>query len=258
MQPLGAGITKERLHIPNDVLAQLGDLSHSRGVTLFVALLAGFKTLLLLRSGRNDICVATAMANRAQPGTQNVIGPFANTAIIRTRIDADLNFHEVLDRVRDAVLQAYANQELPFDILADRLAEEHGLDPESLIQAYFVLQIAFRRLTKLSRVTIQPFGYREGQSVMPLDRTWLTMTLNETRSGIVGACSHKSELFIGQRWVDDYNAILAKAAANPQKSLGRFGDALKMPSASNNSNSEKTMSRRMMRHSVTDPSPISR
>jgi hypothetical protein len=49
------------------------------------------------------------------------------------------------------------------------------------------------------------------------------MTLNETRSGIVGACSHKSELFIGQRWVDDYNAILAKAAANPQRSLGRFG-----------------------------------
>ncbi len=146
---LGAPVTRERLHIPNNVLAQLADLGDSRGVTLFVTLLAGFKALLLLRSGRNDICVATAMANRAQLRAESVIGPFANTAIIRTRLDADLTFHETLDRVRDAVLQAYANQELPFDILADRLAEEHGFDPELLIQVYFVLQIAFRRQAKL-------------------------------------------------------------------------------------------------------------
>jgi acyl-CoA synthetase (AMP-forming)/AMP-acid ligase II/acyl carrier protein len=224
---LGARMTRERLHIPNNVLARLGDLSDGRGATLFVTLLTAFKVLLLLRSGRYDICVATAMANRAQLSTESVIGPFANTAIIRTRIDADLTFRQALDRVRDAVLQAYANQELPFDILADRLAEEHGLDPESLIQVYFVLQIAFRRPAKLPGVAVRPFGYREGQSVMPLDRTRLTMTLNETRSGIIGSCSYKSDLFAGQRWVDDYKAILAKAAANPHKPLGRLAAGLK-------------------------------
>ncbi len=228
---LGALVTRERLHIPNNVLAQLGDLGHSRGATLFVTLLAGFKALLLLRSGRNDICVATAMANRAQMRTESVIGPFANTAIIRTRIDADLTFHETLDRVRDSVLQAYANQELPFDILADRLAEEHGLDLESLIQVYFVLQIAFRRQARLPGVTVRPFGYREGQSVMPIDRTRLTMTLNETPSGIVGSCSYKKASSLGQRWVEHYNVILAAAAANPGKSLGVFADRLNMEPA---------------------------
>jgi acyl-CoA synthetase (AMP-forming)/AMP-acid ligase II/acyl carrier protein len=229
---LGGRNDRERLHVPNNMLAQLGDLSHGRGATLFMTLLAGFKALLLLRTGRNDICVATAMANRARLRAESVIGPFANTAIIRTRIDADLTFHEALDRVRDAVLQAYANQELPFDILADRLAEEHGLDPESFIQAYFVLQIAFRRPIKLPGLAVQPFGYREGQSVMPLDRTWLTMTLNERPSGVIGACSYKSDLFSGQRWVDDYKAILAKIAENPRKPLGRFADGLTIGSAS--------------------------
>jgi acyl-CoA synthetase (AMP-forming)/AMP-acid ligase II/acyl carrier protein/NRPS condensation-like uncharacterized protein len=223
---LGARIIQERLHIPNTVLARLSDLSHSRGVTLFVTLLAGFKALLLLRSGRNDICVATAMANRAQLRTESVIGPFANTAIIRTRIDADLTFHETLDRVRDAVLQAYANQELPFDVLADRLAEECGLDPEALIQVYFVLQIGFRRRAKLPGVTVRPFSYREGQSVMPINCTQLTMTLNETPSGIIGTCSYKSDLLAGQGWIDNYKAILAKAAANPRKPLGQFTDGL--------------------------------
>ena len=79
-------------------------MSHSQGATLFMTLLAGFKTLLLLRTGRNDICVATMMANRSQLGTERVIGPFANTTLIRTRIDADLSFQEALNRVRDAVI----------------------------------------------------------------------------------------------------------------------------------------------------------
>src|SRR6202040_1443180 len=111
---------------------------------------------LLARTGRNDICVATAMANRSQPDTDRVIGPFEKTTIIRTRMAPDLSFQEALSRVRDAVLEAYARQELPFEILATRLAEEEGLDPASLIQVFFVLQNAFRRPLKLPDVAVRP------------------------------------------------------------------------------------------------------
>jgi acyl-CoA synthetase (AMP-forming)/AMP-acid ligase II/acyl carrier protein len=225
---LAAPIAMERFHISNDLVAQLSALSLSRGTTLFVTLLAGFKTLLMLRSGRNDICVATIMANRSQLRTERAIGPFANTTLIRTQINADLSFEEALKRVRAAVLEAYARQELPFDIIAGRLAEEVGLDPASLIQVYFVLQVAFRRSIKVPNVAVRPFGYREGQSVvMPIDRTWLRMTLKETMSGITGACRYKNDLFepnTVQHWVTDYEAILAKAAAHPKKSLGRLAD----------------------------------
>src|SRR6516225_323528 len=224
---LGARDIQERLHIPNATLARLAGLDLSHGATLFVTLLAGFKALLRLRTGRSDICIATAMSNRAQPGAESVIGPFANTAIIRSRVDADMNFYEMVDRVRVAVVEAYAHQELPFDVLAERLADEAGLDPELFIQAYFVLQIAFRRPIKLPGIIARPFGYREGQSVMPLDRTWLTMTLNETPSGMIGACSYSNALCNGRRWVDDYKAILAKAAANPKKPIGDFAESLK-------------------------------
>ena len=91
-----------------------------------------------------------------------MIGPVANTALIRTRIDADLSFQEALSRVRDSVLEAYARQELPFDILAARLAEEDGLDPASLIQVFFVLQNAFRRPIKLPDVAVRPFVIGKG------------------------------------------------------------------------------------------------
>ena len=192
-----------------------------------MSLLTGFKALLLLRSGRNDICVATLMANRSQLRTERVIGPFANTTLIRTRIDADLTFSEALNRVREAVLEAHARQELPFDIIAARLAEETGLCPASLIQVYFVLQVASRRPLKLSDVAVRPFGYQEGRTVMPIDRAWLSITLKETSSGITGVCGYKNDLFepnTVQDWIADYTAILAKVVANPDKQLGRLVD----------------------------------
>jgi acyl-CoA synthetase (AMP-forming)/AMP-acid ligase II/acyl carrier protein len=218
-------VAQEPFQISNDLVARLSALSHSRGVTLFMSLLAGFKTLLLRQSGRTDICVATLMANRAERGRERVIGPFANTTLIRTQIDADLTFGEALNRVREAVLEAYARQELPFDIIATRLAEETGLCPASLVQVYFVLQVAFRRPVKLPDMTVGPFGYQEGRSVMPIDRAWLSMTLKETPSGITGICGHKNDLFepsTVRDWIADYTAILAKAAANPNAQLGRL------------------------------------
>jgi non-ribosomal peptide synthetase component F len=191
-----------------------------------MTLLAGFKTLLMAQSGRNDVCVATAMANRSQLSTERMIGPLVNTALIRTRIDPDLSFQEALSRVRDSVLEAYARQELPFDILATRLAEEDGLDPASLIQVSLVLQNALRPL-KLPDVTVRSFAYPDGQRVLPIDRTWLSVILKETPSGITGACNYKDDLFepkTVRHWVANYRAILAKAAANPEMALGRLLD----------------------------------
>lgn len=223
---LCSGVAHEPIRMSKDLVARLRSLSHRREVTLFMTLLAGFKTLLMARSGRTDVCVATAMANRSQLSTERVIGPLVNTTLIRTRIDADLSFQEALSCVRDSVLEAYARQELPFDILAARLAEEDGLDPTSLIQVSFILQNASRPL-KLPHVTVRSFAYPGGQRVLPIDRSWLSVVLKETPSGITGSCSYKDDLFEPntlQHWIADYTTILAKAAANPETSLGRLAD----------------------------------
>jgi non-ribosomal peptide synthetase component F len=223
---VGSDMAHEPIHLPNDLAARLSALGRSQRASLFMTLLAGFKAMLLARSGRNDICVATAMANRSQQNTERVIGLLENTTIIRTRLDADLSFEEALNRVRHSVLEAHARQELPFDILAARLVQEEGLDPVSITQAFFILQTAFRPL-KLPDVAAQAFGsmFQEGQAAMPIDRTWLAVTLKETPSGITGGCTYKAELFDAdglQSWIATYVAILAKASANPKMSLGRL------------------------------------
>jgi len=190
-------------------------------------LLAGFKALLLARSGRNDICVATPIANRSQPMTDGVIGPFANTVVIRTRIHADLSFREALCRVRHSVLEAHAMQELPFEVLSARLAEE-GVDPTALVQIFFVLQNSFRPL-ELPHVAARSFGniHLEGQPLLPIDHNWLTVRLKEEPSGIVGSCNYKINVLDAKTikgWMTDYRAILAKAVADPCTPIGRLAD----------------------------------
>ena len=219
----------ERVHLREDLIAQLSVFSRSRGGTLFMTLLTGLKAVLLARTGRKDICVATAMANRSQPGTDRVIGPFENTTIIRTSMDLNLSFQEALGRVRDAVLEAHARQELPFEILAARLAKEDGLDPASLIQVYFTLQNPLRQPFELPDIAVQTFRnlYREGQPVLPIDHTWLSLMLKERPSGITGSCSYKSNLFkpgAVTHWMDDFTTILANAVANPELPLRRSLD----------------------------------
>jgi amino acid adenylation domain-containing protein len=226
---LGSRTAHEPVHLPNDLVARLSALGRSQGGTLFMTLLAGFKAMLLGRTGHGDICIGTAMANRSQQSTEAIIGPLENTTFIRTHIASHLSFREALGRVRDSVLAAHARQELPFEILAARLAEEESFDPESLVQVFFVLQNAISAPLKVPDVAVQSLGNasREGQPVLPIDRTWLRLTLKERPAGIAGSCTYKGNLFAAntiQHWMVHYQVILAKAAQNPEMSLGRLAE----------------------------------
>jgi hypothetical protein len=166
------------------------------------------------------------MANRAQPDTDRVVGPFENTVIVRTRITPELSFAQALARVRQSVLDAHALQELPFNILADHL-EQEGIEPASLLQVYFTLQNPLRQPLDLADVTIESIGNvaREGQPVLPIDQTWLSLMLKERPTGITGSCNYKGELLDGRRvreWMANLVALLDAAVAHPNTPLGRL------------------------------------
>jgi amino acid adenylation domain-containing protein len=227
--PLGCRTVEDAMDLPRDLIGRTNALSRDRGVTPFMTLLTVFKTLLWARTGRRDICVGTIMANRAQLNMERVIGPLENTTVVRTRVDPDLSFEDALARVGAAVLETHAGQQLPFDLLAARLAEDEGLDPVSLVQAFFVMRNAVRRPFEFPELMVQPFGdtERQGRPILSIDRTWLTIILKETPAGIAGSCSYKPDLFAldtRQRWAEDFSSILARAVANPEASLGRLAE----------------------------------
>lgn len=209
-----------------ELIGRLTTFAGQHKGTLFMCLLTGLKALLLARTGRTDIAVATAMANRAQPDTDRIVGPFENTVIVRTTITPGLSFAEALARVRQSVLEAHARQELPFNILADHL-EREGIDPAGLLQVYFTLQNPLRQPLDLPDLTTASIGNiaREGQPVLPIDQTWLSLMLKERPSGITGSCNYKRQLLDGHmvgEWMEDLLALLVAAIAQPSTPLGRL------------------------------------
>lgn len=222
----GASTGHHPLSLERELIGRLTGFASQHSATLFMCLLTGLKALLLARTGRSDISVATAMANRAQPDTDRIVGPFENTVIVRTKITPDLSFAQALVRVRQSVLEAHARQELPFNMLADQL-EQAGIDPATLLQVYFTLQNPLRQPLDLPDIAVQSIGNvaREGQPVLPIDQTWLSLMLKERPTGITGSCNYKGELLDGRmvgEWMEDLVALLGAAVAQPNTPLGRL------------------------------------
>ena len=115
------------------------DLCRAEGVTLFMPLLAAWQTLLYRYSGQEDICVGTPIANRNRAETEGLIGFFINTLVMRVDLRGNPPFREVLKRVRRVALDAYANQDVPFEKIVEELQPERSLSRAPLFHVWFTL-----------------------------------------------------------------------------------------------------------------------
>lgn len=139
----------------------LREISRQEGVTLFMTLLAAFKTLLYRYTGQEDIVVGTPIANRRWKETEGLIGTFVNTLAMRTDLTGQLTFRELLGRVREVALQAYAHQDMPFEKLVAELRPERDPSYSPLVQVLF-------NLTNIPVPTLK-FGEVKG-TILEIDR----------------------------------------------------------------------------------------
>lgn len=131
-----------------DQLGKLRALGRQHGATLFMTLLAAFQLLLYRYTGQEDIVIGTPIANRTRSELEALIGFFVNTLVMRSNFAGEPNFHELLKRVREAALGAYANQDLPFETLVDALNPQRDMSYHPLFQVMFVHQNAPRQMPK--------------------------------------------------------------------------------------------------------------
>ncbi|HZH31548.1 MAG TPA: amino acid adenylation domain-containing protein, partial [Pyrinomonadaceae bacterium] len=130
------------LHIPEETLRGLKELSRREGCTLFMTLLAAFQLLLSRYSGQEDIIVGTPIAGRTRAEAEGLIGFFVNTLALRTDLSGDPTFVELMKRVREVTLGAYAHQEVPFEKLVEELRPERDTSRQPLFQVMFAMQNA--------------------------------------------------------------------------------------------------------------------
>jgi hypothetical protein len=126
--------------LPRSLLDALKALGRSADATLFMTLLTGFKILLHRYTGQDDLVVGAPTAGRIRPELENLIGFFVNNLVLRTQIAATLSVREALIRVRSSALNAYANQDVPFEAVLDALQPERSLSHMPLFQVMFSLQ----------------------------------------------------------------------------------------------------------------------
>lgn len=127
----------ESIRVSKPIAAGLRAVSRAERVTLFMTLLAAFKILLHQRTNEEDVSVSTLIANRGFPGSESIIGVFANRLILRTTMVADAIFRDLLSSVRDVCLGAYEHQHVSFWKFADMTYAE---EPRSSPMILFTLQ----------------------------------------------------------------------------------------------------------------------
>src|SRR5207249_2124446 len=120
--------------LPKSLTDDLKTLSRQEGVTLFMTLAAAFQTLLHRYTAQDDILIGTAMADRKRPEVQRLIGFFLNTLVLRTDLSGNPTFRELLRRVREITVSAYAHQDVPFEYLIKELRPERQLGQNPLFQ----------------------------------------------------------------------------------------------------------------------------
>jgi hypothetical protein len=188
---------RREVAIPARLSEALKRFSQQQGGTLFMGLLAGFKILLHRYAGEEDLRVATLLANRNRPGTEHLIGPLANTVILRTELGGDPTPREVMRRVRATTLAAFAHQDLPFEELVAALERGRALEPATLVQVMILLHNEALRPIASSG---HKLAFEEANPNMLLPLVTITtfdviLMLRESVHGLVGCCVYKPHLF---------------------------------------------------------------
>ncbi len=198
--------------LPAELLQKIRALSQREGTTVFMTLLAAFQVLLSRYSRQEEIVVGTPIAGRTRPELEPLIGDFINMLAIRTHLAADISFREFLGNVRETALQAYDNQDLPFEKLVEEI--EHGRDMSRtpVFQAIFILETAPPAPPAMHGLEVELLEFDP-----PTAKNDLILMLAEEASGLKAKLEYRTELFAkttAERFLRHYRTLLESIATN--------------------------------------------
>ena len=176
-----------------------------------MVLLAAFQVLLSRYSGRQQVAIGTPVANRERKEIEGLIGFFVNTLVLFVDTGKSPSARKFLGDVRKTALDAFENQDLPFEQLVDELQPARSLNQNPLFQVMFMLQNVPRSEVQLGEITLQPFSVDTQTAKFDL-----TLGLSEDGGQLQGWLNYNAELFgpetIARMWSIARPASLVIAA----------------------------------------------
>ncbi|HET7463045.1 MAG TPA: amino acid adenylation domain-containing protein, partial [Longimicrobium sp.] len=203
-----------------ELLERLQALGRREGATLYMTLLGAFQVLLSKYGGSDDIVVGSPIAGRTRKEIEELIGFFVNTVVLRTDLSGDPTFRELLGRVREGTLGAYAHQEVPFEKLVAELQPERSLSHAPLFQVMFTLQNAGGGGGGLPGLEVSDAG-----ADLASARFDLTLELAATPQGLRGGLNYSTDLFeraTVERMLGHLERVLEQVATDADVRLSRL------------------------------------
>ena len=207
----------ERLVLSAATSSAARALARAEGATLFMTLLAAFKALLLRYIHQEDVFVGTLIAGRNRLELESLIGYFVNMLVLRTDLSGNPSFIELLTRIKQIVLEAYANQDLPFDRLVEELHPGRDLNRAPLFQIAFVLQNAPNQELELPGVKLKLFRNEKMDAKFDL-----LMEAEEEADKLEVLLKYNCDVFDAatvRRMLGHYRNLLEGALADPEQRL---------------------------------------
>jgi amino acid adenylation domain-containing protein len=216
----GFGGAIESRVFSSELAQRLKALSQREGATLFMTLLASFQLLLSRYAGQDDVVVGTPIAGRTRPEMEPLIGDFVNMLAIRADLAGDPSFLELVRRVKEVALQAYDNQDVPFESLVEEL--EHGRDMSRapIFQTIFILETAPPPPPAMEGLKIQILEFDT-----PTAKNDLIMVLADHPSGLKVKVEYRTDLFTKttmERLLQHFHTLLGAIIADPALPISRL------------------------------------
>jgi amino acid adenylation domain-containing protein len=196
----------------------LRKLSRQEGVTLFVTMLAAFKTLLYKYTNQTDMVIGTPVANRARIETEGLIGCFLNTLVLRTDLSGNPSFRQLLGQVQQVTLAAQAHQDLPFELLIDALKLERNISYAPLFQVLFLYQNKPVGKLEQAGLSLTPIDVHSGTAKFDLNLS----VVEGTDGQLTASLEYNTDLFNAPtitRLLGHFETLLESIVANPDQHL---------------------------------------
>ncbi|MBC5798694.1 MAG: amino acid adenylation domain-containing protein [Candidatus Eremiobacteraeota bacterium] len=201
--------------LPPDLLDGIKRLARANDATLYMTLLAAFTALLARYSGQDDVVVGSPIAGRSQSETEGVVGYFANTLVLRTRLDGEPTFAQLLARVRATCLEAYEHQEVPAEQLILELQKGGQLTQAPLFQVILAMEDTLPDVLSLDGLKVRALDVDLGATKFDL-----TLRIAEVSDGLRLSLWYRTDLFLegtAQRLLSHLRTLLAAAVADPTR-----------------------------------------
>ncbi|CAM4092980.1 non-ribosomal peptide synthetase [Pseudoalteromonas ostreae] len=203
-----------------DLCSDLKSLAQQNNASLFMALNAVFSALLSRYSGESDIVIGAPIANREQFEVAPLIGCFINTLVLRTDLSSDPCMNELLSQSRELILEAFEHQQLPFEMLVDKLQPARSINYNPLFQVMLSLDNSSEDTVELPGLDIQALDqtFKTAQFDLSLD-------ISESNGGLTLVWDYAVDLFNAttiENMAGHFNQLLSALVKNPNMPLSKI------------------------------------